>query len=130
MVLARSGATILAEVAAFGLPSILVPYPFAADDHQTENAKIFSSRGAGWMMMQNNIEIERLAQRIADAVLQPERRRKMAMAALALAAPQSAVEIVDRLIELAQGERVAETVPVVEASAVDPVEKSEVKEVA
>jgi UDP-N-acetylglucosamine--N-acetylmuramyl-(pentapeptide) pyrophosphoryl-undecaprenol N-acetylglucosamine transferase len=129
VVLARSGATSLAEIAAFGLPSILVPYPFAADDHQTENAKVFSSRGAGWMMLQNNIEIERLAQRIADAVLQPERRRKMAIASLSLAAPNSAVEIVDRLIAMAT-ERGETIVPPVETPAVVPVEKADVKDVA
>ena len=101
VVLGRAGATTLAEIAAFALPSILVPYPFAADNHQVENAKVFSSRGAGWMMMQRNIEIERLAQRIADAILQPERRKRMAMAASALAAPQAAAETLDRLLALA-----------------------------
>ena len=90
VVLARAGATTLAEVAMFALPSVLVPYPFAVDDHQTENAKVFSSRGAGWMMAQKNIEADRVAQRLADAILQPERRRKMTMAASSLAAPNSA----------------------------------------
>ena len=56
---------------------MLVPYPYAVDNHQVENAKIFVERGAGWMMIQKNIETDRLAQRLADAVLQPERRRKI-----------------------------------------------------
>lgn len=107
VVLARSGATTLAEVAAFALPSVLVPYPYAVDDHQTENAKVFSSRGAGWMMAQKNIETDRLAQRLADAILQPERRRKMAMAALALATPQAASETIDRLIALVKAKSTA-----------------------
>jgi UDP-N-acetylglucosamine--N-acetylmuramyl-(pentapeptide) pyrophosphoryl-undecaprenol N-acetylglucosamine transferase len=101
VVLGRAGATTMEELAAFALPSILVPYPFAADNHQVENAKVFVSRGAGWMMAQKNIEIDRLAQRIADAVLQPERRRKMAMAASSLATPQAAADTIDRLIALA-----------------------------
>lgn len=101
VVVGRAGATTLAEVAAFALPSILVPYPHAADNHQVENAKVFVERGAGWMMLQKNIEIDRLAQRVADAVLQPERRKKMAMAASSLAAPQAAAEVIDRLIALA-----------------------------
>ena len=104
VVLARAGATSLAEIAAFALPSVLVPYPFAADDHQTENAKAFSSRGAGWMMMQKNIEADRVAQRLADAILQPERRRKMAMAASALAAPNAAADVIDRLIALSKSD--------------------------
>ena len=101
VVLARAGATTLAEIAMFALPSVLVPYPFAADDHQTENAKVFSSRGAGWMMMQKNIEADRVAQRLADAILQPERRRKMTMAASSLAAPTAAGDVIDRLMTLA-----------------------------
>ena len=101
VVLARAGATSMAEIAAFALPSILVPYPHAADDHQVENAKVFSSRGAGWTMIQKNLEVERLAQRIADAILQPDRRRKMSMAASALAQPQAASEVIDRLQMLA-----------------------------
>jgi UDP-N-acetylglucosamine--N-acetylmuramyl-(pentapeptide) pyrophosphoryl-undecaprenol N-acetylglucosamine transferase len=100
VVLARSGATTLAEIAAFALPSVLVPYPFAVDDHQTENAKAFSSRGAGWIMAQKNIETDRLAQRLADAILQPERRKKMAMATSSLAAPNAAAETIDRLMAL------------------------------
>jgi UDP-N-acetylglucosamine--N-acetylmuramyl-(pentapeptide) pyrophosphoryl-undecaprenol N-acetylglucosamine transferase len=102
-VLARAGATTLAEIAAFALPSVLVPYPYAADNHQFENAKVFSSRSAGWLMCQNKVEVERLAQRLADAILQPERRRKMAMAASALARPQAAAETIDRLMALASG---------------------------
>jgi UDP-N-acetylglucosamine--N-acetylmuramyl-(pentapeptide) pyrophosphoryl-undecaprenol N-acetylglucosamine transferase len=102
VVLARAGATTLAEVAAFALPSILVPYPHAADNHQVHNAGVFVTRGAGWMMLQKDIENERLAQRIADAVLQPERRRKMVAAALSLAAPRAAADTIDRLMELAK----------------------------
>lgn len=111
VVLGRAGATTLAEVAAFALPSILVPYPFAADNHQVENAKVFVARGAGWMMAQKNIEIDRLAQRIADAVLQPERRRKMAMAASSLAAPQAAGETIERLMALANRKKPFEAQP-------------------
>ena len=100
VVLARSGAGALAELAAFSLPSILVPFPHAADDHQTANAKVYAERGAGWMMVQDEIEVERLAQRVADAVLQPERRRKMSCAAHSLAMLNSAQAIVDRLLEM------------------------------
>ena len=103
VVLARAGATTLAEISAFALPSILIPYPHAADNHQTENAKIYSERGAGWMLLQKDVEVERVAQRVADAVLQPERRKKMSIAAHSLAIPTASHDIVDRLIELANG---------------------------
>ena len=101
VVLARAGATTLAEVAAFALPSILIPYPFATDDHQSANARVFSSAGAAWTLFQKNLECDRLAQRIADTVLQPERRRRMALAAAGLARPQAAAEVVERLERLA-----------------------------
>ncbi|MGD0090762.1 MAG: undecaprenyldiphospho-muramoylpentapeptide beta-N-acetylglucosaminyltransferase [Planctomycetota bacterium] len=102
VVLARAGATTLAEIAAFALPAVLIPYPYAVDNHQAENARLFVARGAGWMMLQQNVELDRLAQRLADAVLQPERRRKMAMAASSLAMPQSAAEIINRLLALSK----------------------------
>jgi len=112
VVLARAGATTLAEIAAFALPSVLIPYPFAADNHQVANAGLFVARGAGWMMLQQNVELDRLAQRLADAVLQPERRRKMAMAASSMAMPQSAAEIVNRLLALSKRKTAAATGPV------------------
>jgi len=101
VVLARSGATTLAEVSAFALPSILIPYPHAADDHQTANARVFSSQGAAWTLFQKDLETDRLVQRIADTILQPERRRRMAAAAHALARTEAAAEVVDRLERLA-----------------------------
>lgn len=111
VVLARAGATSLAEITAFALPAVLVPYPFAADNHQVENAKVFVGRGAGWMMIQKNIELDRLAQRLADAVLQPERRRKMAMASSSQATPQAGAEIIDRLLALSQAKNTEQNTP-------------------
>lgn len=110
VVLARAGATTMAELAAFALPSILVPYPYAADDHQTANARVFQEAGAAWTYPQSKLDQERLARRIADTVLQPERRRRMAAAAASLARPYAAAEVVDRLERLA-GVRAAATPP-------------------
>lgn len=101
VVLARAGATSLAEISAFALPSILIPYPHAADDHQTANARIFSSQGAAWTLFQKDLEADRLVQRIADTILQPERRKRMATAAHELSKPEAAAEVVDRLERLA-----------------------------
>jgi len=109
VVLARAGATTLAEIAAFALPSVLIPYPFAVDNHQVENASLFVARGAGWMMLQQNVELDRLAQRLADAVLQPARRRTMAMAASSMATPQAATEIINRLLALSEQRNAAAT---------------------
>jgi UDP-N-acetylglucosamine--N-acetylmuramyl-(pentapeptide) pyrophosphoryl-undecaprenol N-acetylglucosamine transferase len=110
VVLARAGATTLAELAAFALPSILVPYPYAADDHQLANARVFQDAGAAWVVLQKDIEPDRLVRRIADTLLQPERRRRMAAAAAGLAKPYAAAEVLDRLERLA-GLRVFKTSP-------------------
>ena len=91
VVLARSGAGALAEISAFSLPCILVPYPHAADDHQTANARMYAGGARGQMMVQDEIEVDRFAQRVADAVLQPERRRKMSAASHSLAMLESAL---------------------------------------
>jgi len=66
--LARSGASTLSELALFGVPSILVPYPFAADDHQTKNAGIFSRAGAGILIQQGGLNPETLGATINDIV--------------------------------------------------------------
>lgn len=101
LVFARAGATSLAEISAFALPSILVPYPHAADDHQRANGRVYRLAGAAWCLEQERFETDRFAQRIADICLQPERRRRMAQNAAALARPEAAAEVVDRLERLA-----------------------------
>ncbi|MEM9481920.1 MAG: undecaprenyldiphospho-muramoylpentapeptide beta-N-acetylglucosaminyltransferase [Verrucomicrobiota bacterium] len=59
--IARSGASSLTELSHFGLPSILVPYPFAADDHQTKNAEVFTSADAAVLMKQDEFNAEKVA---------------------------------------------------------------------
>jgi UDP-N-acetylglucosamine--N-acetylmuramyl-(pentapeptide) pyrophosphoryl-undecaprenol N-acetylglucosamine transferase len=63
---ARSGAASLTELAFFKLPSILIPYPFAADDHQTRNAEIFSNAGAGFLLKESEADGRRLADEITS----------------------------------------------------------------
>ena len=109
-VLGRAGASCMAEVAAFALPSVLIPYPHAADDHQAFNARVFQEAGAAWTFFQKGLDQDRLVRRIADTLLQPERRRRMAAAAASLAKPYAAAEVVDRLERLA-GVRAFKTPP-------------------
>jgi UDP-N-acetylglucosamine--N-acetylmuramyl-(pentapeptide) pyrophosphoryl-undecaprenol N-acetylglucosamine transferase len=103
LVLARAGATSLAETAAFALPSVLIPYPFAADRHQDANAEVFRKAGAAWVLSQDEVKVNRLVRRIADILLQPERRARMARAAYGLAKPEASREVVDHLERLASG---------------------------
>ncbi len=69
LIIARSGASSLTEIAIAGSPSILVPYPFAADDHQTRNAEVFDSAGAAMLVQERDLDAEKLAS-LATSILQ------------------------------------------------------------
>jgi UDP-N-acetylglucosamine--N-acetylmuramyl-(pentapeptide) pyrophosphoryl-undecaprenol N-acetylglucosamine transferase len=79
--LARSGASTLAELAFFGVPSILVPFPFAADDHQTKNALIFAEAGAALQVAQNDLSSEKLTDVVRDLLKNGKKREAMKKAA-------------------------------------------------
>ncbi|MFK5922303.1 MAG: undecaprenyldiphospho-muramoylpentapeptide beta-N-acetylglucosaminyltransferase [Verrucomicrobiota bacterium] len=76
--LCRSGASSLAELAAFGLPSVLIPYPYAAEDHQTKNAQIYERGGAALLYQQGDLDAGKLAQVLIDLLDDDERLAKMA----------------------------------------------------
>jgi UDP-N-acetylglucosamine--N-acetylmuramyl-(pentapeptide) pyrophosphoryl-undecaprenol N-acetylglucosamine transferase len=90
LVIARSGASSLTEIAISGHPSILVPYPFAADDHQTRNAEVFANAGAAKLVQERDLDPEKLAA-LATSILQDlPTYKRMAKAARALAIPDAA----------------------------------------
>ena len=66
--IARSGAASLAELAAFSLPAILVPFPYAADDHQSRNAEIFAAANAAIILKESEITGDVLARRIRELI--------------------------------------------------------------
>jgi len=84
LVLCRAGATTLAELTACGRPAILIPYPFAAADHQTANAQALASRGAALMLPQSELTPELLAHVVGDLLEDRERLVGMAGASWAL----------------------------------------------
>ena len=90
LLIARSGASTVAEATVSGRPSLLVPYPFAADDHQTANAKALMTSGGGWMMPQGEFTAETLAQRLTHIIEQPQQLADAASAALAFSIPDAA----------------------------------------
>lgn len=93
LVIARAGASSLTEIAISGHPSILVPYPFAADDHQTRNAEVFATAGAAKLVQEKDLDAEKLAS-LAVSILQDlPTYKRMAKAARALAIPDAAVQI-------------------------------------
>ncbi len=97
VVISRAGATSLAEICAVGRPSVLIPFPYAADDHQWHNAQALQSRGAAVAMREADLTVSSLAQIVATLVSQPDTRRKMAEAARAMGRPDAAAAIVDDL---------------------------------
>lgn len=93
LVIARSGASSLTEISVSGHPSILVPYPYAADDHQTRNAEVFADAGAATLIQERDLDAEKLAS-LATSVLQDlPTYKRMAKAARALAIPDAAERV-------------------------------------
>lgn len=91
VVISRAGAGTLSEIAAFGLPAILIPYPFAAADHQAHNAQVLERAGAARMIRQSQLgghhaeKGERLGDAIASLLGDEAQRRRMGGAARSLA---------------------------------------------
>lgn len=99
VVICRAGALTVAELAAAGVASILVPLPHAVDDHQTGNARFLADRGAAYLLPQSELSAERLAGILRG--LDRRRLRDMANAARAQARPDAAAEVAQQCRELA-----------------------------
>ena len=98
LVVARAGAASLAEFAAFSLPAILIPFPYAADDHQTRNAEIYAHADAAILLKQSDLSGELLARNIRELMENPQRLQQMA-ANCARLAPRDAAGRVANTIE-------------------------------
>jgi UDP-N-acetylglucosamine--N-acetylmuramyl-(pentapeptide) pyrophosphoryl-undecaprenol N-acetylglucosamine transferase len=95
LVLCRAGATTLFELMAMGKAAILVPYPFAANDHQTLNARALVDAGAALLVTDGELKGEVLSRRVDELRQDPERLKKMGERAATLARPRAAEMIVD-----------------------------------
>jgi UDP-N-acetylglucosamine--N-acetylmuramyl-(pentapeptide) pyrophosphoryl-undecaprenol N-acetylglucosamine transferase len=95
LLICRSGASTTTELAAAGRPAILVPYPFAADDHQTANAQALAQAGGGWLMPQSTLTPEALAERLHSLFETPSLLTRAAAGALSFAQPDSAKRLAD-----------------------------------
>ena len=98
----RSGASTIAELLAVGLPAVLVPFPFAAHDHQAANARVLEEAGAAVMTKQEDWDEEALAGRIGALLDDPERLRGMAASARSMARPDAADRIAEAVVGLAE----------------------------
>jgi UDP-N-acetylglucosamine--N-acetylmuramyl-(pentapeptide) pyrophosphoryl-undecaprenol N-acetylglucosamine transferase len=93
LVVCRSGASTVAEIAAAGKPAVFVPFPRAADDHQRVNAEALAKHGAAVVVEESKLEGVWLAETIATLLQDTERLRKMGQAARRLSHPNAAREI-------------------------------------
>jgi UDP-N-acetylglucosamine--N-acetylmuramyl-(pentapeptide) pyrophosphoryl-undecaprenol N-acetylglucosamine transferase len=102
LVMSRSGASTVAELAASGRPALLVPFAAAADDHQTRNAEVMVQAGAAAMLAERDLDSpEKLLDGLAGLLNAPQTLATMASAARTQAHPHAAEHIADRLAELA-----------------------------
>jgi len=97
VVISRSGAASLTELSHYGLPSVLIPYPAAADDHQSYNARIFERAGAARLLPESKTTPEALYEIVAELLNNGDLRRGMAEAAQKLAGEDAAKRVAEEI---------------------------------
>jgi UDP-N-acetylglucosamine--N-acetylmuramyl-(pentapeptide) pyrophosphoryl-undecaprenol N-acetylglucosamine transferase len=100
LVVSRAGMITVAELCAWGLPSILIPLPTAAADHQAHNARVLADAGAATPIRQTELTGARLAHEVEALLLDDATRSEMASRARARGKPHAAAEIVSKLLTL------------------------------
>ena len=110
VVVARAGASTLAELTMIGKPAILIPFPFAADDHQTVNARELADAGAAYLLVQSTTSPTELAEAIRGLLEDRDTRRAMSAASRALGRPRAHAEIADAIEALGRPQRQARLV--------------------
>jgi UDP-N-acetylglucosamine--N-acetylmuramyl-(pentapeptide) pyrophosphoryl-undecaprenol N-acetylglucosamine transferase len=101
LAICRAGAMTITELTACGVPAILIPYPHAARDHQTQNARGLVDRGAAEMMEDKNLDPAEVASRVETLFRQEPRLRRMARNARAFARTNAAEKIAHSIEALA-----------------------------
>jgi UDP-N-acetylglucosamine--N-acetylmuramyl-(pentapeptide) pyrophosphoryl-undecaprenol N-acetylglucosamine transferase len=102
LAIARAGAMTLTELCHFGLPSILVPYPFAADDHQTANAVAAASSGGAIVLSEADLSADLVWALVSELLADPARRSRMSLALSGVFPQESAMTIAKLLLEEAR----------------------------
>jgi len=101
LVVSRAGATTLAELAVMGLPALLIPFPYAADDHQTKNGKYYENGGGCKVLPEAELTGEILAGEISQYLQNLEELHNMSANMKTMAMPEAANRIVDECLRLA-----------------------------
>lgn len=102
MVVSRAGATSLAEISALHIPAMLVPFPFAAEDHQTTNAKAYVAGKAAYMLPDDQVEGDRFAELLFSMIEDETVRERMREASKAFKTKDAATRLADVVIAAAE----------------------------
>ena len=105
LLLCRAGATSIAEITAGGKAALLIPFPFAVNDHQTQNAELLARAGAAQMIPERGLNGRRLAAIIERLYRYPEEIKQMETASASLGNIRAAAAIVDACLELVEDRR-------------------------
>ncbi len=103
LVVARAGATSIAEITAIGRPAVLVPYPYATDDHQTRNARGAVDAGAALLAPDVELDSPAFGEAVLGLLTDPDRRAAMADAARKLGRPDAAARVARLAVEAVHG---------------------------
>ena len=103
LVVCRAGASTIAELAALGRPAVLIPYPFATDDHQTANARAFAAAGGGEMVAQSALHSATLAEKLMQLIDDGAALRRMAGRAAAFGRPDATRRLAQLAVALLPG---------------------------
>jgi len=100
LLICRAGASTIAELTTAGRPAVLVPYPFATDDHQTANAASIDAAGGGWLVPQPEFKPETLSARLAAVLEDPAALVAAAKKAKTLGHPDAASRLADMVLDM------------------------------
>jgi UDP-N-acetylglucosamine--N-acetylmuramyl-(pentapeptide) pyrophosphoryl-undecaprenol N-acetylglucosamine transferase len=103
LVISRAGATTLAELAVMGLPALLIPYPYAADNHQQTNALYYEEGGGAVTLPEDELSGEKLAEEVLALFNNPERVQSMGGSMKKMARPDATARIIDECLTLVHG---------------------------
>ena len=101
IVVCRAGALTVSELAGAAMPSVLIPFPHAVDDHQTKNGQQLQSAGAAVVIQEKDLDI--FVAKLSDILRAPDNLTQMAHAARSVAKPQATQQVADRVMEVAYG---------------------------
>jgi UDP-N-acetylglucosamine--N-acetylmuramyl-(pentapeptide) pyrophosphoryl-undecaprenol N-acetylglucosamine transferase len=104
VVVSRAGAGSLFDTAAVGRAAILVPFRYATGDHQLHNARYFTEKGGAELLLDSEVTAPTLRERVEDLLNDEERREELAGRMRALATPEAADEVAERLLRAAEKE--------------------------